>query len=276
MLARELDTVAETLLGLHIDVFAGEALTLPWPFREARTFALSRPQPPFDSVSALSKVATHQQENAQAGMGVCMMRRKCNRAAQRDDFLEVAAVVEGRSEIGPSIGVVGLEIDGAAVGRNGFIEPARGMQRVAEIAVRFGEGWIDFDRPTLGTRRLVVLFELVECDTEVAQRRRHLRLDVERAPRFFDSKLGAPGEAIHLAEISVKERHLRCKLCGAAHMLDRLGSLPLLVRDQAEQMLGFRQIRLRLEDLSADRLRLRSAAPRSGSARRTPTLRRRV
>ena len=43
-------------------------------------------------------------------------------------------------------------------------------------------------------------------------------------------------------------------------MLDGLAELAVLVGDDAEQVLGFRHVRLRLEDLAADRLRLHQLA----------------
>ena len=58
----------------------------------------------------------------------------------------------------------------------------------------------------------------------------------------------------------MKQRDLRRELGRALHVLDGLAELAVLVRDDAEQMLGFRHVRLRLEDLAADRLRLHQPA----------------
>ena len=81
--ARELQRVAETLLGLHIDVLAGEALALPGPLRKARALALARAQPPFVFVPALAEIAAHQQQDAESGMRIGVLRRERDGAAQR-------------------------------------------------------------------------------------------------------------------------------------------------------------------------------------------------
>ena len=58
----------------------------------------------------------------------------------------------------------------------------------------------------------------------------------------------------------MKQRDLRRELDRALHVLDRLAELAVLVRDHAEQMLGFGHVGLRLEDLAADRFRLHQPA----------------
>ena len=58
----------------------------------------------------------------------------------------------------------------------------------------------------------------------------------------------------------MKQRDLRRELGRALHVLDGLAELAVLVRDDAEQMLGFGQVRLRLEDLAADRFGLHEPA----------------
>ena len=107
---------------------------------------------------------------------------------------------------------------------------------------------------------LLVVLQFVKRDAEIAQRRRHVRLDLERAPRRFGGEARAAGKAQHLAEIGMKQRDLRRKPDRALHVLDRLAELAVLVRDDAEQMLGLRRLRLRLEDAAAERLRLHQPA----------------
>ena len=222
-IARELQAVAKTLLGLHINVLAGEVFPLPGPLRETRALALARARPPFIFLPALGQIAAHEQEDAEPGVGVGVMRRKRDRAAQRHDrFIETAVVVQRGAEIGPGVGVVGLQFDGATVGCDSAIELAQGMQRVAEIAVRLGESRIGSDCLALRLRRLLVVLQLIERDAEVAQRRWHRWLNFERAPRLLDRELGPAGEPVHFAEIGLEQRHLRRKLDRALQVRDRL------------------------------------------------------
>ena len=58
----------------------------------------------------------------------------------------------------------------------------------------------------------------------------------------------------------MKQRDLRRELGRAFHVLDGVAELAVLVGDDAEQVLGFRHVGLRLEDLAADRLRLHQLA----------------
>ncbi len=251
----ELQRIAEALLGLNIDMFAGKALACPGNFRKARALAFARAQPPFILVQTLAEFATHQQENAEAGPGVGVMRRQCDRAPQRGDaFIEAVAMVERRAIIGPAIGIIGLELDGAAIGGDRLVELPHRVQRIAEIAVRLGEVRRGSDRLALRTCGSFIVFQLVERDAEIAQRRRHLGLDGERAPRLIDGELRPPGKAEHLAEIGMKQRDLRRKPGRALDMLDGLSKLAVLMRDDAEQVFGFRRARLSLEDLTAHRL----------------------
>ena len=82
--AGELDAVAEALLGLNIDVFAGEAFALPGLFRKARALAFGRAQPPLIFFPALGEIAAHEQKNAEPGMGVGVARARARwRAATR-------------------------------------------------------------------------------------------------------------------------------------------------------------------------------------------------
>jgi hypothetical protein len=253
--ARELQRVAKTLLGLHINVLAGEAFALQGPLWKTRALALARAQPPLIFLPALGQIATHEQEDAEPGVGVGVMRQERDRAAQcHASLIETAGVVQRGAEVGPGVGVVGLQFDGAGVGSDRAVELAQSMQRVAEIAVRLGEGRIGGDCLALRPRRFLVVLQLIERDAEVAQRRRHRWLDFERAPRLLGRELGPAGEPVHLAEIGVEQRHLRRKLDRALHVDDRLAQSSVLVRDHPEQVFCLRHIRLQLEDLAADRL----------------------
>ena len=125
--------------------------------------------------------------------------------------------------------------------------------------MRFGEVGLGRDRLAMGAGGLFVILQLVERDAEIAQRHRHMRIDRERAPRRVGGEPGTPRQPQHLAEIGVKQRGLRREFGRALHMLDRLAELAVLVRDEAEQMLRFRRVRLRLDHLAAKRLRLRQS-----------------
>ena len=182
--AGELDAVAETLFRLYVDVLTGEVLAFPRPFREAGALALGRAQPPLVFVPAFAEIAAHEQENAEPGMGVGVVRRKRQRVAQRGDALLVGSVVVQRgAEIGPGLGIVGLDRDGAAIADGRLVELPQRMQGVAEIAVRLGEFRVGGDRLAVDARGLLVVLELVERDAEIAQRHRHVGLDLDRPPR---------------------------------------------------------------------------------------------
>ena len=108
-IARELQRVAKALLGLDIDVLAGEAFALPRIFRKFWALALGRAQPPFVFVPAFAEIAAHEQEYAEPGMGVGVMRRQRDGAAQRrNTFVEAAAMMQRGAEIGPGVGVIGI------------------------------------------------------------------------------------------------------------------------------------------------------------------------
>ena len=125
------------------------------------------------------------------------------------------------------------------------------MHCVAEIAVRFGKIGVGRDRLAMGACCLLVIFQLVERDAEIAQRHRHDGIDLDRAPGFLDRKLGAAGEAQHFAEIGMKQRDIGREPHCLLHMLDRLGELAVLVGDNAAQMVRHRQIGLGLQNLTA-------------------------
>ncbi len=72
----ELDAVAEALLGLNVDMFAGEAFALPGIFRKSRALAFGRAQPPLIFLPALGEIAAHQQKNAETGMSVGVAGRE--------------------------------------------------------------------------------------------------------------------------------------------------------------------------------------------------------
>ena len=92
-------------------------------------------------------------------------------------------------------------------------------------------------------------------------------LDLERAPRLLDRELGPAGEPEHLAEIGVEQRDLRRELDRPLHVLDRLAQFAVLVRDHPEQVFGLRHVRLRLENLAADRsASISRPSPRQRSA----------
>ncbi|WP_245321447.1 hypothetical protein [Bradyrhizobium sp. NAS96.2] len=258
---RELQRIAETLFGLNIDVLAGKAAACPGNFRKTRPLAFGRAKPPFIFVKTLAEFAAHEQENAEPGTGIGVMRRQRDRAAQRGNaFVEAAAVMQRRAVIGPAVGIIRLELDGAAKSGDRLVEFPQSVERIAEIAVGFGEVRRGRDCLALCARRLFVVFQLVERDAEIAQRRRQIRLDGKRTPCLFNGELGPPGKAKHLAEIGVKHRDLWRELGRALHMLDSLGKLAVLMCDDAEEVFDFRRIRLHLEDLTAHRLGFRQPA----------------
>ena len=106
----------------------------------------------------------------------------------------------------------------------------------------------------------LVVLQLIERDAEIAQRRGIFGSISIARRACFGGELRPAGEPKHLAEIGVKQRHLRRKLDRALHVLDSLAELAVLVRDDAEQMLGLGQVRLRLEDVAADRFGLQQPA----------------
>ena len=226
--ACKLQRIAEPLLGLDINVLAGEILALPRNLGKFWAFAFGRAQAPLVFIPAFGEIAAHQQENAESGPRIGVVRRQRYGAAQhRNALFEAAAVVQRGAEIGPGVGVIGIDLNGAPIGDDRFVEAPQRMQRVAEIAMRLGEIGIGRDRLALGLGGFFVIFELVQRDAEIAQRRGHRRLDLDRRP---------------------------------LHVLDGIAELAVLVADDAEQMLGLRDVRLRLEDLAAHRLRLHQAA----------------
>ena len=81
-------------------------------------------------------------------------------------------------------------------------------------------------------------------------------ISIARRARF-GGELGAAGEAEHLAEIGVKQRDLWApagsRFCTCSIASPRLA---VLMGDQPEEMLGYRQVRLRFENTPADRLGL--------------------
>jgi hypothetical protein len=203
--ARELQRVAKSLLGLDVNVLAGQAVALPGIFGKARPFAFAGAQPPLILVPALREVAAHQQKNAEPGMGIGVLRRQGDGAAQgRNPFVETAAMVQRGAEIGPGVGVIGVEFDGAAIGGDSLVEPAQRVQRVAKVAMAFGEIGIGRDRLALCARCFLVVFEFVKRDAEIAQGRRHVGVDLERAARLFDGEARAAGDAQHFTEIGME------------------------------------------------------------------------
>ena len=260
-IARKLQRIAKTLFGLDVNVLAGEIFALPGDFRKFRALALGRAQTPFVFVPAFGEIAAHKKENAEAGPRIGVMRRQRDGAAQcRNAFFEAAAVMQRGAEIGPAVGIIGIDLDGAAVSGDRLVEAPQGVQRIAEIAVRLGKIRLGRDRLALGARRAFVVLQFIERDAEIAERGGHFGIDLERGTRGVGGELGAAGEAEHFAEIGMEQRHLRRELGCALHVLDGVAELAVLVGDDAEQMLGFRHVRLRLEDLAADRLRLHQLA----------------
>jgi hypothetical protein len=259
--ACKLQRIAEPLLGLDINVLAGEILALPRNLGKFWAFAFGRAQAPLVFIPAFGEIAAHQQENAESGPRIGVVRRQRYGAAQhRNALFEAAAVVQRGAEIGPGVGVIGIDLNGAPIGDDRFVEAPQRMQRVAEIAMRLGEIGIGRDRLALGLGGFFVIFELVQRDAEIAQRRGHRRLDLDRCARRVGGELGPAGKAEHFAEIGVKQCHPRRELRRPLHVLDGIAELAVLVADDAEQMLGLRDVRLRLEDLAAHRLRLHQAA----------------
>ena len=260
-IARKLQCVAKTLFGLNVNVLAGKIFALPGDFRKFRALALGRAQTPLVFVPAFGKIAAHKKQNAEAGPRIGVMWRQRDGAAQcRNAFFEAAAVMQRGAEIGPAVGIIGIDFDGATVSGDRLVEAPQGVQRVAEIAVCLGKIRLGRDRLALGARRALVVFQFIERNAEIAERGGHFGIDLERGTRGIGGELGSAGEAEHFAEIGMEQRDLRRELGCAFHMLDGLAKLAVLVGDDAEQMLGFRHVRLRLEDLAADRLRLHQLA----------------
>ncbi len=162
-------------------------------------------------------------------------------------------MVQRRAKIGPAVGKIRFQLDGAAIRRNGFVEPLERMQRIAEIAVGFGIIGLGGDRLALHVGGRLVILQFIQCDAEIAQSRRHVRLDCQRASRSFDGKPRPAGQPQHFTEIGVKQRHQRCELGGALYVLDCFSKLAVLVRDQAEHVHGFGGVRLRFEHATANR-----------------------
>ena len=160
--------------------------------------------------------------------------------------------MQRRAEIGPAVGKVWFEFDRPAISGDGFFEPLERMQRVTEIAVGFGVVRLGGDRLALRVGGRLVILQFIQCHAEIAQSRRHIRLDCERASRSFDGKPRPAGQPQHLTEIGVKQRHRRCQLGGALYVLDCVGKLAVLVRDQAEHVHGFGGVRLRFEHATAN------------------------
>ena len=100
--------------------------------------------------------------------------------------------------------------DGAAIGFDGLVRLARGFEGGAEVEVRFGKPWIEFQCSTVMEDRFLQIGLLLECRAEVVvglgmtgtQRRGppvtlhrvvELRLHLYAAPRLFSvsTKLGS-------------------------------------------------------------------------------------
>src|ERR1700722_8739313 len=70
------------------------------------------------------------------------LRCQCDGAAEsRHGLVEIAGVMQRGAEIGPGVGEVRLQFDGAAIGGDCFVESAQGIKRVAEITVSLREIW---------------------------------------------------------------------------------------------------------------------------------------
>jgi hypothetical protein len=89
-------------------------------------------------------------------------------------------VVRGGADIGPGVGKVGAQFDGATIGGDRFVETAQCVQCVAEIAVGLGKIRFGGVRLPLRLRCFLVFCQL--HNAEIAQRRRHVRLDEKRTP----------------------------------------------------------------------------------------------
>ena len=161
--------------------------------------------------------------------------------------------MQRRAEIGPAVGKVRFEFDSPAISGDGFFESLQRMQRIAEIAVGFGVVRLGGDRLALRVGGRFVILQFIQCHAEIAQSRRHVRLNCQRASRSFDGKPRPAGQPQHFTEIGVKQRHRRCQLGGALHVLDCFSKLAVLVRDQAEHVHGFGGVRLRFEHATANR-----------------------
>ena len=275
-IARELDGVAETLLGVNVDAPARQALALPRTLR-----MIGRPLTSVDfsrhsyssQPSAMSPRISSRMPSPEWALAWSGVER--DGASQRGDrFVVAARMMQRGAEIAPAVGEIRRELDGAAIASTASSKRLKRVQRIAEIAVRLREVRLGRDRLAMRLRRAFVILQLVERDTKIAERRRHRRFDLERAAGLLGGLLGLAGKPQHLAEIGVVERHLRRDLGRAPHMLDRLADLAVLVRDDAEQMDRFGQVRLRLQNFAAKPLGFQGPAlaaiafgQRSASAR---------
>jgi glycosyl transferase family 2 len=253
--------IAKSLLGLDVDVLAAEVFALPRPFRKARTRAFGRAQPPFVFVPALGEIAPHQEENAEPGMRIGMMRRQGNRVTQGgDSLLEGTAMVQRRAEIGERRGMTRIERHGPAIGCDRLVVTPLSVERVAEIAVRISEIRAELDCLAVRPLGLGIVLQLVERDAEIGVGHRHRPVDGDGSLCRFGGEARPPDKPQHLTEIGVVERGLRREFGGVADVLDRLVELAALMRDETEQMLGVWEIRLRGEDTLEQVLRFRQAA----------------
>ena len=259
--ARELQRIAQALLGLHIDVLAGEVLALPRREWKSRPFVLGRAQAPLVFVPAFAEIAAHQQQQAESGMRIGVMRCERDGAAHcRCAVVETPAVMQRRAEIGPCIRKVGSQFDGATVGIDGVIEPSQSVQRIAEIAVRFGKSRLGRDSLAVRAGGFAKLPHLVERDTEIAPCFGVVRPKLNCAAGGGDRVLRPSGEAVHLAEIAVIERDARVGSDGALHEIDGVRQLAFLMRNDPKEIQCRCTIGSNAQDFAAQRLGGRQSA----------------
>jgi hypothetical protein len=122
--------------------------------------------------------------------------------------------------------------------------------------MRLGEARAQLDGAAMARRRVLVFLPLVMRDADIAQRLGILGIERDRFLPVLERQIGPPGEAVHLAEIGLEERHLRREFDRPLHMLDRLGELAALMEDDAEEMDRRRLYRFRGEELLEQRLGL--------------------
>ena len=92
------------------------------------------------------------------------------------------------------------------------------------------------DRAVVKAERLVELTLVEQRDAEIAQRAGVIGIDLDGAAAGGDRFVDAAGKPAHLAEIGVVERNVRFDGDGAADVIDRLGGLARLMRDDAEHV----------------------------------------
>ncbi len=251
-IARELQGVAKTLLGLHIDVPAREAFSVPGRLRKSRPLHLAREQAPFVFFQALAEFATRQQQDAEAGMGIGVMGRERERPPQRHQCLvEGAGMMQGRSKIGPGVGEIRHQGNGPAIGGSGLIELLQRVQGVAEAAMRLGEAGVGLDGAALTSGGFGKILAVIERGAEIVQRFGIVGLQRHGPAALGDRLLDLAGQSIHFAEIGMVERHLRRDPGGVADVPDRLPEIASLVRDQPQNVQRFRRIRRNREHAAA-------------------------